>query len=225
MEPTHSTSRRLPVDGDQLVLAAVHDEQRRRQRGRALRHRRPDPDQRLGDPCGQLAVVHQRVGLVGGDHLGIAGHRVGGQVLDGQPRQDAAEDVGHGDHHRGHRVLGVHRGAGQHHRGVVVGMLDPVGEDDAAAHAVAEHHALESRVRRGGDADQVVEVVGVLGDVLQVDPLAAGAAVSTQVERVGDQPGLAEALARRGRSDGRARRSRGTGSPRRSARTSGVHTS
>ena len=73
-------------------------------------------------------------------------------------------------------------------------MLDAVGEDDAAAHAVAEHDALEFGVLGGRDADEGVEVVGVLGDVAQVDPLAAGPAVAAQVERVGDEAGLAEPL-------------------------------
>ena len=105
-----------------------------------------------------------------------------------------AEHLGDGDHHRRHRVLRVHRRPGQHHRGVVVGVLDAVGEHDAAAHAVAEHDALEFGVLGGGDADQGVEVAGVLGDVPQVDPLAAGPAVAAVVQRVGDEAGLAEPL-------------------------------
>ena len=91
-------------------------------------------------------------------------------------------------------VLGVDRRARQHHRGVVVGVLDAVGEHDAAAHAVAEHDALEPGVIGGRDADQGVEVVGVFGDVAQVDPLAAGTAVAAMVQGVGDQAGFAEPL-------------------------------
>ena len=73
-------------------------------------------------------------------------------------------------------------------------MLDGVGEHDAAAHAVAEHDALELRVLGGGDADEGVEVLGVLGDVAQIDPLAAGAAVTAQVEGVHDEARFAEPL-------------------------------
>ncbi len=73
-------------------------------------------------------------------------------------------------------------------------MLDAVGEDDAAAHAVAEHDPRQVGVFGGGDADQGVEIVGVLGDVAQVHPFAAGAPVAAEIQRVGDQPGLAEAL-------------------------------
>jgi hypothetical protein len=39
-----------------------------------------------------------------------------------------------------------------------------------------------------------VEVVGVFGDVAQVDPLAAGAAVTSVVQRIGDEAGFAEPL-------------------------------
>ena len=46
---------------------------------------------------------------------------------------------------------------------------------------------------RAGDTDQGGEVSGVLGDVPHPHPLAARAAVSAVVQRVGDQPGLAEA--------------------------------
>ena len=73
-------------------------------------------------------------------------------------------------------------------------MLDPVGEHDAAAHAVAEHDALELRVFGGRDADEGVEVAGVFGDVAQVDPLAAGAAVSAEVEGVDGRPDSPKSL-------------------------------
>ena len=73
-------------------------------------------------------------------------------------------------------------------------MLDPVGEHDAATHAVAQHDDLELRILGGRDADEGVEVVGVFGDVAQVDAFTAGAAVSAQVERVDGEAGLAEAL-------------------------------
>ncbi len=53
---------------------------------------------------------------------------------------------------------------------------------------------LELRVLGGRDTDQGVEVVGVFGDVTQVHPLAAGAAVSAQVKGVHREAGLAEAL-------------------------------
>ena len=182
------------LHGDQLVLLAVHDQQRRRQGGGALRHGFADADERPRDARGQLAVVHQRVGVVGGHHGGVAGHRVGGQLLDGQAGQDLAERLRDEHHHRRHPVLRIHRGARQHHRGVVVGVLDAVGEHDAAAHAVAQHDALELRVLGGRDADEGVEVLGVLGDVAQVDPLAAGAAVSAQVEGVDGEARLAEPL-------------------------------
>src|SRR6201996_4743978 len=66
-------------------------------------------------------------------------------------------------------------------------MLDAVGEHDAAAHAVAQHDARRTRMFLGRDADQGVEVGGVLGDVLQQHALAAGAAVSAMVERIGHQ--------------------------------------
>ena len=179
---------------DQLVLLAVHHQQRRRQGRGALRHGLADADERPGDACGQLAVMHQRVGVVGGHHGGVAGHRVGGQLFDGQAGHDLAERLGEEHHHRRHPVLGVDRRARQHHRGVVVGVLDAVGEHDAAAHAVAEHDAVELGVLGGRDTDEGVEVVGVFGDVTQVDPLAAGAAVSAQVEGVDHEAGLAEAL-------------------------------
>ena len=71
-------------------------------------------------------------------------------------------------------------------------MLDTVGEDDSAAHAVAQHDPGEPGVLGGGDADEGVEVCGVLGDVAQVHPLAAGPAVTPVIQRVGDQPGFAE---------------------------------
>ena len=45
-----------------------------------------------------------------------------------------------------------------------------------------------------GDPDEGGEVAGVLGDVLEVDPLAAGAAVSAVVQRVGHQAGGTEPL-------------------------------
>ena len=104
------------------------------------------------------------------------------------------EQLGGEDHHLRHGVLGVDGRAGQHHRGVVVGMLDAVGEHDAAAHAVAQHDPLQPGVVGGGDADQGVEVVGVFGDVAQVDPLAAGTAVTAMVQRIGDEAGLTEPL-------------------------------
>ena len=85
-------------------------------------------------------------------------------------------------------------GPGEHHQVVVGGVLGAVGEDDPAAHAVPEHDLGQPRVLPVGDADQRGEVVGVLGDVLDVDPLAAGAAVTAVIERVGDQAGLAEPL-------------------------------
>jgi hypothetical protein len=115
-------------------------------------------------------------------------------LLDGQPWQDAADHLGDGDHHRRYAILGVDGGPGQHHRRVVVGVFDAVGEDDAAAHAVAQHHTLDSRVLACGNADQGVEVTGVVGEVLQVDALTARATVPAQVERVGDQARRAEAL-------------------------------
>ncbi len=46
----------------------------------------------------------------------------------------------------------------------------------------------------GGDPDQGVEVAGVLGDVFHQHPLAARAAVSAVVQRVGHQPVPAEPL-------------------------------
>ena len=46
----------------------------------------------------------------------------------------------------------------------------------------------------GGDTDQGVEVTGVLGDVSHQHPLAARTAMPTVVQRVCDQPSLAEAL-------------------------------
>jgi hypothetical protein len=73
-------------------------------------------------------------------------------------------------------------------------VLDAVGEDDPATHAVAQHDALQPGVLGGRDADQCVEVVDVFGDVAQIDPLAAGSAVSAVVQRVGDQAGFAESL-------------------------------
>ncbi len=82
--------------------------------------------------------------------------------------------------------------ARQHHRVVIVGMLDTVGEHDAAPHAVAEHHQLQAGVLGGGDPHQGVEVAGVLGHVAQIDPLAAGAAVPAVIQCVGDQAGFAE---------------------------------
>ena len=139
-------------------------------------------------------MVHHRVGHVRGDHFGVAGDLVGRQILHRQARDQAADQLRDADHHRRDRVLGVHRGTGQHHGRVVTRVLDAVGEHDAAAHAVSQHDAFELGVRGGGDADEVVEVVGVLGDVLEVDALAAGAAVPAVVEGVGDEPGLAEAL-------------------------------
>ena len=63
---------------DQLVLLTVHDEQRRGQRTGALGHGLADAEQRAGDTGGQLAVVHHRVGVVRGDHIGVTGYRVGG---------------------------------------------------------------------------------------------------------------------------------------------------
>ena len=71
--------------------------------------------------------------------------RRSGSSSTGRPGSDPAEHLGHEHHHRRHRVLGVDRRAGQHHRGVVVGVLDAVGEHDAAAHAVAQHDALAGR--------------------------------------------------------------------------------
>ena len=71
-------------------------------------------------------------------------------------------------------------------------MFDAVGEHDAAAHAVAEHDARGTGMFFGGDADQGVEVAGVLGDVLDQHPLAARATVPAVVERVGHQPVPAE---------------------------------
>ena len=53
---------------------------------------------------------------------------------------------------------------------------------------------LRSGVLGGRDADQGVEVAGVLGDVPQVHPLAAGSSVAAVVQRVGDQAGFAESL-------------------------------
>ena len=53
---------------------------------------------------------------------------------------------------------------------------------------------LSAGMRGGRDADEGVEVVGVLRDVPQVDPLAAGPAVAAEVQGVGDEPGLAEPL-------------------------------
>ena len=73
-------------------------------------------------------------------------------------------------------------------------MLDAVGEHDAAAHTVAQHDPLQPGVVGGGNADQGVEVVGVFGDVAQVDPLAAGTAVTAMVQRIGDEAGLTEPL-------------------------------
>ncbi len=186
MEPTHSTRRSLPSTGISLSWPPCTTSSGAVSAAARCGIVSPTPISALAMPGGQLAVVHQRVGLVRGDHLGVAGDRVGGQFLDRQSRQHAADHLGDGDHHRRHRVLGVHRRPGQHHRRVVVGVLDAVGEDDAAAHAVAEHDALEFGMRGGGDADEVVEVVGVLGDVLQVHPLAAGTAVAAMVERIGD---------------------------------------
>src|SRR4029079_11274918 len=81
-----------------------------------------------------------------------------------------------------------------HHRGVVVGMLDAVCEHDAAAHTVAQHDPLQPGVVSGGDADPGVEGVGVFGDVAQVDPLAAGTAVTAMVQRIGDEAGFTEPL-------------------------------
>ena len=56
---------------------------------------------------------------------------------------------------------GATAGPGQHHRRVVVRVLGAVGEHDAAAHAVAEHDAVEIGVVGGGDVDEGAEVVGV----------------------------------------------------------------
>ena len=50
------------------------------------------------------------------------------------------------------------------------------------------------RMLLGGDPDQGVEVAGELGDVFHQHPLAARAAVSAVVERIGDQPVPAEPL-------------------------------
>ena len=71
-------------------------------------------------------------------------------------------------------------------------MFDAVGEHDAATHAVAEHDACRTGMLLGGDPDQGVEVAGVFGDVLEQHPLAARAAVSAMVERVGHQSIAAE---------------------------------
>ena len=59
---------------------------------------------------------------------------------------------------------------------------------------MTEHDALQAVVLAGGDADQGVEIGGVLGDVPHQHALATRAAVPPVVQRVGDQPGVAEAL-------------------------------
>ena len=188
MGPTDSRSRRLPATGPACPGRRARRAAARQRRG-TLRHRLADADQRLGDPGGAACRGAPADGLVGGDRpSGSRGDRIGRQVLHRQPGQQAADHLGDGDHHRRHRVLGVHRGTGQHHGGVVVGVVDAVGEDDAAAHAVAEHDALQCGMRGGGDADEVIEVAGVLRDVPQVDPLAAGPAVATVVEGIREEP-------------------------------------
>ena len=95
---------------------------------------------------------------------------------------------------RRHLVLGRHGRAGQHHQVVVVRALHAVGEDDPTTHAVPEHDALQTGIFPAGDADQGVEIAGVLRDVPHQHPLAAGAAVPAMVQRVGHQPRVTEGL-------------------------------
>jgi hypothetical protein len=59
---------------------------------------------------------------------------------------------------------------------------------------VPEHDALQAWVFPGCDTDQGGEITGVLVDVPHQHPFAARTAVPAVVQRVGDQPGLAETL-------------------------------
>ena len=182
------------LDRDQTVLLTVHHQHRRPQRGRALRHRLAHDEQASGDPGGQLAVVHHRIGFVGGHHLRIAGHRAGVELFDGHTGREAAQQLRDGHQPRRDPELRVDRRPGQHHRRVVPWVLGAVGEHHAAAHAVAEDDTGQIGVFPGRDADEGVEVTGVLADVAQVDALAAGASVAAVVEGVDEEPGGAEAL-------------------------------
>ena len=59
---------------------------------------------------------------------------------------------------------------------------------------MAEHDAVQVRVIGRGDVDERAEVVGVVRQPLEPHPLAARAAVPAEIERVRDQPGVAEPL-------------------------------
>ena len=182
------------VDGDQPVGVAVHYQQRRGQCRRPLRHGLADLQQGPADAGRDLAVVDQRILVVGRHHRGVAGYGLDVEFLHRKAGHEDTEHFGGDRHQRRHQLLSRHGRRRQHHHVVVVRAFDAVGEHDPTAHAVPEHDALEAGVLPGGDADQGVEIAGVLGDVPHQHPLAIGTAVPSVVQGVGDQPRVAEAL-------------------------------
>ena len=182
------------LGGDQTILLAVHHQQgggdARGQQGHLL----ADDQQCLTDACRHPAAIHQRVSLVVGHHLRIAGHRVGVDGFDrqvGKQRPDGLADDRLGLRHSGMRG---DRRAGQDHQVVVVGVLHPVGEHDAPAHAVAEDDHLAVGVLLASDLHQFAEVRDELVHVADPHPLAPGPPMAPVVQRVGGQPGRPEAL-------------------------------
>ena len=111
-----------------------------------LWHGLADLHQRAGDAGGHLAVVHQRVGVVCGDHVGVARHRVGVELLDRNARRDRAHDLADDANTGDTSACAAIAGPDKHHQVVVGRVLGAVGEHDAAAHAVPEHDLRQSRV-------------------------------------------------------------------------------
>ena len=83
---------------------------------------------------------------------------------------------------------------GEHHQVVLAGMLDTVGEDDAATHAVSEHDQRQSRVLLTRGQHQRAVVRHELPHVPHPHPLTTGPAVAAVIQCVGPQARLAEPL-------------------------------
>src|SRR5262245_54201716 len=75
-------------------------------------------------------------------------------------------------------------------------MLEYVRAGDNAARAVTEHVDRQAGILRSCDPDQLVDIAGIVRELLDEETLAARSAATSQIERISRQPMRCELFGR-----------------------------